>query len=125
MAVRLASEDPVLCRKDDAGKLLEIGDVVCGRCAAADLDVVVVSLQQSLLIEVQCLFCTVRCDSGWESDLQATPRFASLLPRLDFFELNIPPGKKEGSIHIGPHRTSHEVCKLQISPRGLESVPLE
>ena len=30
MAVRLAGEDPPLRRKDDARKLLEIGDVVCG-----------------------------------------------------------------------------------------------
>src|SRR5712675_2407831 len=82
-------------------------------------------LQQSLLIEVQCLVCTVGRDIGWEADLQATPRFASFLPRLDFFGLNVRSGKKKGGIYIGPHRTSHEVCELQITPRRLERVPFE
>ena len=47
MPVRLAWEDSPLRRKDDAGELPEIGDVVCGGCATADLDVIVVPLQQS------------------------------------------------------------------------------
>jgi hypothetical protein len=51
-AVRLSREDSPLRRKDDAGELLEMGDVVGGRCAAADLDIVVMPLQQSPLIEV-------------------------------------------------------------------------
>ena len=38
--------------KDDAKELLKIGDVVCGAYTAADLDVVVVPLQQSFLIEI-------------------------------------------------------------------------
>src|SRR6266436_4416110 len=59
MTVRLAREDPPLRRKEDAGELLVTGDIVRSRCSTADLDVVVVPLQQSLLIEVQCLLCTV------------------------------------------------------------------
>jgi hypothetical protein len=125
MVVRLETKDPMLRRKDNAGNSLDIGDVVGCTYVAADLDVVIMPLQQSLLIEVQCLLCTVRCDISWESDLQATPCFASFFPRLDFFGLNIRPGKEEGTVHIGPHRTSHEVRELQISPRGLERVPLE
>src|SRR5690348_18458488 len=77
MVVRLETKDPMLRRKDNARNFLDIGDVVGCTYVTADLDVVIVPLQQSLLIEVQCLLCTVRCDIGWESDLQATPRFAS------------------------------------------------
>jgi hypothetical protein len=39
-------------RKDDARELLMTGDIVCGRRTTADLDVVIVPLQQSWLIEV-------------------------------------------------------------------------
>src|SRR5207248_6209645 len=85
MAVRLAREDPPLRRKDDARELFEIGDVVCGPCTAADLDVVVMPRQQSLLIEVQCLLCTVGRDIRGKADLQTTPRFACFSPRLGFF----------------------------------------
>jgi hypothetical protein len=35
-AVRLARKDPPLGRKDNARELLEIGDIVCDRCTAAD-----------------------------------------------------------------------------------------
>ena len=52
MAVRLETEDPMLRRKDDAREPLNIGDVVGRRYVAADLDVVVVPLQQSFLIEI-------------------------------------------------------------------------
>ena len=68
MAIRLETENPVLHRKNDAKELLEIGDV-CGADAAADLDMVVVPLQQSLLIEAQCLG-TVGRDIRGEPDLQ-------------------------------------------------------
>lgn len=125
MAVRLTRIDFPLRRKDDARELLEIGDVVCGPCTPADLDIVVVPLQQSLLIEVQCLLCTVGRDIRGKADLQTTPRFACFLPRLDFFGFNAGSGKEKRSIQIGPHRASSEVCELQIGPRGLESVSLE
>ena len=85
MAVRLETEDPMLHRKDDARELLKVGDVVCGPYATADLDVVVVPLQQSFPIEVQRLLCTVGRDIRGEADFQTTPRFACFLPRLDFF----------------------------------------
>jgi hypothetical protein len=48
LAVPLAREDPSLRRKHDARKLFEIGDVMCGRCTAADLDIVVVPLQEGV-----------------------------------------------------------------------------
>src|ERR1700682_340413 len=80
MAVRLETEDPMLRRKDDARELLEIGDVVSGPYTAADLDVVVVPLQQSFLIEVQHLLCTVGRYMRGEVDVQTTPRFACFLP---------------------------------------------
>jgi len=79
MAVRLAREDSPLRRKDYARELLEIGDVVCGRCTAADLDVVVVPLQQSLLIEVQCLLSTVSRDIRGEADSKDDATFRLLL----------------------------------------------
>src|SRR5258705_12534073 len=122
MTVRLAREDPPLCRKDNAGELLEVGDVVCSRCTAADLDVVVMPLQQSLLIEVQCLLCTVGRDIRGKADFQTAPRFTFFLPGLDFFRFNAGSGKEKGSIQIRPHRASNEVCELQISPGGLESM---
>jgi len=49
---------------------------VSGWCTAADFDVVIVSLQQSLLIKVQCLLGTVGRDVRGKTDLQTTPRFA-------------------------------------------------
>src|SRR6266404_2741650 len=125
MAVRLETEDPMLRRKDDARELLKIGDVVCGPYIAADLDVVVVPLQQSLLIEVQCLLFTVGGDIRGETDLQTTPGFAGFLPGLEFFGFNVRSGKEKRSIHICPHRASGEVCELQIAPGGLESVSPE
>jgi hypothetical protein len=116
MAVRLAREDPVFRRKDDARELLEIGDVMCGRRTAADLHVVVVPLQQSLLIEVKRLLCTVCRDIRGEADFQTTPRFACFLPGRHFFGFNAGSGKEKWSIHIRPHRASSEVCELQITP---------
>src|ERR1700682_2667160 len=104
MAVRLARQDPVLRRKDDAKELFEIGDVVCGRCTAADLDVVVVPLQQSLLIEAQRLLRTVGCDIRGKADFQTSPRFACFLPRLEFFRFYAGSDKKKWSIQIRPHR---------------------
>src|SRR5437899_12827604 len=59
MAVRLAREDSSLRRKDDARELTEIGDVLCGRRTATDLDVVVVPLPQCWVIEVQGLVLSV------------------------------------------------------------------
>ena len=125
MAVRLETEDSMLRRKDDARELFEIGDVVCGPYAAADLDVVVVPLQQFLLIEVQRLLCTVGRDIRREADFQTTPRFACFLPGLDFFGFNARSGKEKWRIHIRPHRASSEVRELQIVPRGLESMSPE
>jgi len=85
MAVRLARENSPLRWKDDTGELPEIGDVVCARCAAADLDVVVVPLQQAVLIEVEGLLRTVGRNIRGESDFETAPRLPCLLPRLDFF----------------------------------------
>ena len=98
MAVRLAREDSSLRRKDDARELPEIGDVVCGRRTATDLDVVVVPLQQSSVIEVQCLLCTVGRDIRGKADFQTTPRFACFLPRRDFFRFNAGFDKEKRSI---------------------------
>ena len=125
MAVRLAREDSSLRRKDDARELPEIGDVVCGRRTATDLDVVVVPLQQSSVIEVQCLLCTVGRDIRGKADFQTTPRFACFLPRRSFFRFNAGSDKEKRSIQIRPHRASNEICELQITPGGFESVPLE
>src|SRR5258707_358809 len=125
MAVRLETEDPMLHRKNDARELLKIGDVVRGPYTAADLDAVVVPLQQSFLIEVQRLLRTVGRDIRGKADLQTTPRFACFLPRLDFFGFNAGSGKEKRSIHIRPHRASSEVCELQIAPGGLESMSFE
>src|SRR5437667_12165952 len=72
MAVWLAREDSSLRRKDDARELFEIGDVVCGRRTATDLDLVVVPLQQSSVTEVQCLLCTVGRDIRGKADFQTT-----------------------------------------------------
>lgn len=60
------------------GKMMR--DIVCGPYTAADLDVVVVPLQQSFLIKVQCLLCTVRRDIRGKADLQTTPRFSCFFP---------------------------------------------
>src|ERR1700686_4892639 len=125
MAVRPETEDPMLRWKDDARELLEIGSVVCGSYSAADLDVVVVPFQQSFLIEVQRLFCTVGRDIRGKADFQTTPRLARFFPGLDFFGFNAGSGKEKRSIHVGPHRGSSEVCELQITPGGLESMSLE
>src|ERR1700736_821474 len=62
MSVRLETEDPMLHRKHDAKELFKIGHVVRGADTPDDFDAVVVPLQQSLLIEVQRLLCTVGCD---------------------------------------------------------------
>ena len=94
-------------------------------CTAADLDVIVVPLQKSLLIEVQCLLCTVGRDIRGKADLQTTPRFACFMPRLDLFGFNAGSGKEKRSIQIRPHRASGEVCELQIAPPGFERVSLE
>jgi len=125
MAVRLKTEDPMLGRKDDAREPLNIGDVVGRRYVAADLDMVVVPLQESLLVEVECLLSTVGRDILWKADFHAAPAFAVFLPRFDFFGLNAGSGKEKRSAQIRPHRASHEVGELQIGPRGLESVSLE
>jgi hypothetical protein len=98
---------------------------VRGRRAAADLDVVVVPLQQSLLIEVQCLLSAVSRDIRGKADFQTTPRFACFLPRLDFFGFNSGSDKEKRSIQIRPYRASSEVCELQIAPGSLESVSPE
>src|SRR6058998_1433965 len=98
MAVRLAREDSSLRRKDDARELPEIGDVVCGRRTATDVDVVVVPLQQSSVTEVQCLLCTVGRDIRGIADFQTTPRFACFLPRRDFFRFNAGSDKEKRSI---------------------------
>src|SRR6202034_1056126 len=125
MAVRLKTEDPMLGRKDDAREPLNIGDVVGRRYVAADLDMVVVPLQESLLVEVECLLSTVGRDILWKADFHAAPAFAVFLPRFDFFGLNAGSGKEKRSAQIRPHRASHEVGELQIGPRGLQSVSLE
>src|ERR1700728_83550 len=125
MAVRLKTEDPMLRRKDDARELLDIGDVVRRSYVAADVHVVIVALQQSLLIEVQRLLCAVGRDFCGKVDFETTPRFAGLLPWRDFFGLNAGSGKEKWGVHIGPHRASHEVCELQIGPRGLKFMPLK
>src|SRR5260370_42308633 len=98
MAVRLARVDPPLCRKDDARELLEIGDVVCGRCIAADLDVVVVPLQQSLLVEVECLLRAMGPDIRGKAHFQTTPRFTCFLPGLEFFGFNAGSDKEKRSV---------------------------
>src|SRR6266403_2123553 len=112
MTVRLETEDPMLRRKDNARDLLDIGDVVCGSYPSAYLDVVVVSPQQSFLIEVKCLFCAVGCNIHWKMDLQTTPRFFRFLPWLEFFRLDARSGQEKRSIQIRPHGASDEVCKL-------------
>src|SRR6266852_227747 len=124
-AVWVTRENPSLRRKDDARELFEIGDVMCGRRTAANLDVVIVSLQQSLLIEVQGLFCAVGRDIRGEVDFQTTPRFACFLPRLDFFGFHVGSREKERSIQIRPHRASGKIGEMQIAPRCFESVSLE
>ncbi len=85
MSVRLSAEDSPFRREEDAGKLLVIVDVVCSSCGAIDFDIVVVPPQQSLPVEVESLFCAMRRDICGETNLQTTPRFACLLPRLHFF----------------------------------------
>src|SRR5260370_38784626 len=102
MAVLLPREDPPLRRKDDAGEFPKVGNVVCARCAAVDLDVVVVPLQQSSLIEVQRLFCTVARDVRGEADFETTPRFTCLLPWLVFFGFHAWSGKEDRRIPIRP-----------------------
>ena len=104
---------------------LKIGDVVCGPYTTTDLDVVVVPLQQSLLIEVQGLLCTVGRYICGKADFQPTPRFTRFLPGLDFLGFNAGSGKEKRGIHISPHRAASEVCELQIGPGGLESVSIE
>src|SRR5260370_737074 len=121
----LSSEYPPRGRKDDAGELLEIGDIVCGRCAAADLDVVVVPLQQSLPIEVQCLLCAVGRDFRGKADLQATPRFTRVSPRLEFFGFNAGSDQEKRSIQIRPHGAPVALCELPVTPGSFESVSLE
>src|SRR5258708_40222351 len=101
-AVWLTRENPSLRRKDDARELFEIGDIMCGRRTAANLDVVIVSLQQSLLIEVQRLFCAVGRDIRGEVDFQTTPRFACFFPRLHLFCLHLGSREKEPSIQRRP-----------------------
>lgn len=125
MAVRLETEDPVPLRKGDASEFREIGDVVCGCYIAAYLDAAVVPLPQSFLIEVQRLLCAVGCDIRGKADFQTAPGFARFSPGLEFFRLNAGSGKEKRSIQIRPHRASHEVGELQISPGGLESMSFE
>jgi hypothetical protein len=67
-------------------------------------DVVVVPLQQSLPIEIQCLLGTVGRDIRGKADFQTTPRFACFLPGLEFFRFNTGSGKEKRRIHIS--------CKL-------------
>src|ERR1700691_2756403 len=62
MAVRLEAEDLVLCRKDNARDFLNVRDVVYGSYSSAYFDMVVVALQQSLVIEVKRLLCTMGRD---------------------------------------------------------------
>ena len=77
------------------------------------------------LIEVKCLLCTMGRDIRGKADSQAAPRFASFLPRLDFFGFNTGSDKEKRSIQIRPHRASNEIRELQITPRGFESVSLK
>jgi hypothetical protein len=93
--------------------------------AAPALDVVVVPLQQSFLIEIWCLLCAVGRDIRGEGDSQTTPRFACFSPGVEFFRFNAWSGKEKRSIHIRLRGTSSEVGELQISPGGLESMSLE
>jgi hypothetical protein len=66
--------------KNDAKELLEIGDVVCGADAAADLDVVIVPLQQSLLTEAQCRG-TVGQRLVWQGRTEYSYASTSRIPR--------------------------------------------
>jgi hypothetical protein len=124
MAVGLETQDSVPHRKDDAKELSEIGGIVCGPNTTADLDVVVVPLQQSFPIEVQGLLCTVRRDPPG-SGLSDDATFHPILARALFLPIQrrVSLGKTEYSC-TSTSRIQRS-RRAAIAPTGLESVSLE
>jgi hypothetical protein len=87
--VFLASEYAVHRRKLDPGHLYIGIDIACAGCASGDFDIVVVTLQEPILIEMENLPGTVGCDAIGKADLQASTALSVLTPRRKLFASDV------------------------------------
>ena len=68
---------------------------MCSCSASGHVDLIVMSLEQALPIEVERLFGRVRRNALRERDLQAAPGLTVFLPRLEVLRLNTRQGEEE------------------------------
>ena len=93
--------------------------------SSGHVDLIVMSLEQALPIEVERLLGRVCRNALRERDLQAAPGLTVFLPRLEFLRLDTRQREEKRRIHVGPHGIAGEVRQLQAVPGRVELVTSE
>jgi hypothetical protein len=115
----------VLAGEPDARDFDVVGDVVRRAGTVGALDIVVVTRQEPLVVEMQCLLGAVGGEVARPDDAQPPPALAGLIPRLRLTRRESGHRERERLRQAGPHRCIHEVRELNGVPRGLGRVPGE
>src|SRR5229473_2476541 len=121
-SVRLPAQRPPLRGDLDSGKILVVGHVMRGRCAAGDGRDVVHPAKQAVAIDMEDLFGAVRCNVIRKDNPEQPAFFAVVIPRLDFFRLKPGQREDEGRVEVIPHRVTAEIGEIQIVPRGFNGM---
>src|SRR5258708_23932196 len=124
-AVRFPAKSPPLGGDLDSGKILVLGQVMRGRCAAGNRRAVIHSANQAFAIDVENLLRAVRRDVVRKHDPEPPAFFAVVMPRLDFFRLEPGQGKDERRIEVIPHRVTAEIGEIQIVPRSFDGMAVK
>jgi len=95
------------------------------RSSSENINVVVVTLEKTVLVKVEGLLSRVGCDACRKRHFKAAPRFTVFPPRLDFFRHNAGPGKEKRRIQNRSIWRSSKVRQLQVVPMGVENVSFE
>src|SRR5260221_2011497 len=124
-AVRFPAKSPPLGGDLDSGKILVLGQVMRGRCAAGNRRAVIHSANLAVAIDVENLLRAVRRDVVRKHDPEPPAFFAVVMPRLDFFRLESGQGKDERLIEVIPHRITAEIGEIQIVPWGFNGMAIK
>ena len=120
LVVTLPAVDPPLGGDDDPVYFAIVGGIVQTRCAAQDVDGVVVAAQQPVRAKARDLLAGMAFDVFGKRHLQPPPRFTADLDRNDLFGDESGPGVDKWCIQICPQRLPAEIGDVNVVPRGVE-----